>query len=269
LTLSISGQPTGLTLLDWSLEPTVLGGLALLGGAYVALAAGAPTAPRGQATPVWYGLGLATLFVALQSPIDVGGDRYLFSLHMLQHVLLAMVAPPLLLLGLAGLHLRRVAPAGWGILVHPWLAAILFNTVLLVWHVPPLYDATLRNEPLHVLEHLTFFVTGLLFWWPLIPAVRAAGATAMSPLAKIAYLVFTGIPPTILGLLFAVAPRAYYPFYLTAPRLWGLTPVEDQQIAGLVMFGLGGMIYVAAIAVLFVQFAKEAETENEVFASAE
>jgi putative membrane protein len=261
---------TSLTLLDWSLEPTVLGGLAILGGAYVALAAApAPAAPRSRAAPVWYALGLATLFVALQSPIDVGGDRYLFSLHMLQHVLLAMVAPPLLLLGLAGLRLRRVAPAGWGIMVHPWLAAILFNAVLLVWHLPQLYDATLRNEPLHVLEHLTFFLTGLLFWWPLISPVRATDAAPLSPLARIAYLLVTGIPPTILGLLFAVAPRAYYPFYREAPRLWGLTPVEDQQIAGLVMFGLGGMIYVAAMAVLFLQFATEAEPEKEMVAGAE
>jgi putative membrane protein len=260
---------TSLTLLDWSLEPTVLGGLALLGGAYVALAARAPAAPPSRATPVWYGLGLATLFVALQSPIDVGGDRYLFSLHMLQHVMLAMVAPPLLLLGLAGLHLRRVAPACWGIMVHPWLAAILFNTVLLVWHLPQLYDATLRNGPLHVLEHLTFFLTGLLFWWPLISPVRATDAAPLSALAKIAYLLFTGIPPTILGLLFAVAPRAYYPFYVAAPRLWGLAPVDDQQIAGLVMFGLGGMIYVAAMAVLFLQFAIEAEPETEMLPGAE
>lgn len=260
---------TSLTLLDWSLEPTILGGLALLAGAYLVLAVRAADAPPSRTSSVWYGAGLATLFIALQSPIDVGGDRYLFSLHMLQHVLLAMVAPPLLLLGLAGLDLRRFALARWGILVTPWLAAILFNAALLVWHLPQLYDATLRNGPLHVLEHLTFFGTGLLFWWPLIPAVRATDAVPMSALGKIAYLVFSGIPPTILGLLFAVAPRAYYPFYLAAPRLWGLTSVEDQQIAGLVMFGLGGMIYVAAMAVLFLQFAREAEPEQEMVPGSE
>jgi putative membrane protein len=252
LTLSAS-----LTLADWSVEPSVLGGLALMVAGYITLVARAGARPEmlrpvRAGRPIWFSLGMAALFVALQSPIDVGGDRYLFSLHMLQHIVLALVAPPLLLLGVAGV-LPRWRMTALRPLVHPWVAAFLFNGVLLLWHLPTLYDATLRVEPLHVLEHATFFLTGLCFWWPI---VEPAGASGMTALGKIAYLVLTNIPPTVLGLLFAVAPTAYYPFYLEAPRLWGLTPVEDQQLAGLVMFGLGGLVYVAAIAVLFAGFAR-------------
>jgi putative membrane protein len=247
-----------LTLSDWSVEPSVLGGLALMVVAYVILTARAGARAqrthRGGAAghPVWFALGIAGLFVALQSPVDVGGDRYLFSLHMLQHIVLAVVAPPLLLLGVAGALPAR--PVGvLRPLVNPWVAAAVFNAVLLVWHLPMLYEATLRVQPLHILEHATFFLTGLCFWWPVI---EPGGALGMTWLGRIAYLTLTNIPPTVLGLLFAVAPTAYYPFYLEAPRLWGLTPVEDQQLAGLVMFGLGGLVYVAAMAALFVGFAR-------------
>ncbi len=245
-----------LTLADWSVEPSVIVGLALMVMGYLILVARAPAdaPPRHlvrAGSPVWFALGIAALFVALQSPIDVGGDRYLFSLHMLQHIILALVAPPLLLLGVAGTLPRRLVRA-LRPLVHPWAAAFIFSAVLLVWHLPALYDATLRVQPLHVLEHATFFLTGLCFWWPI---VEPGGRSGLTSLGKIAYLVFTNLPPTVLGLLFAIAPTAYYPFYLEAPRLWGLTPVEDQQLAGLVMFGLGGLVYVAAIAALFVRFA--------------
>jgi len=242
---------TELTWRDWSLEPTVLAGLFVLTVAYSLLVVRAGDARR----VAWYAAGVAALFIALQSPIDVGGDRYLFSLHMLQHVMLGMVAPPLLLLGMIGLISWR--PRGVAaLLVHPWVAAAVFNLVLLIWHLPQLYEATLRQEPLHILEHVSFFLTGLAFWWPVIEP-QAAGSFRLSPVGKIGYLVFSAIPPTILGLVFVIAPAAAYPFYVEAPRLWGLSPVEDQQIAGLVMFGLGGFIYVAAIAVLFVQFAGE------------
>ncbi len=241
---------TELTWRDWSFEATVVFGLLILTAVYLLLAVRA-----GHAKAAWYAAGVAALFVALQSPIDVGGDRYLFSLHMLQHIILAMVAPPLLLLGMTGLVPWR--PRGLAaLMVHPWVAALVFNAVLLVWHLPQLYDATLRQQPLHILEHVSFFLTGLAFWWPVVEP-QATSPAPLSPVGKIAYLAFNAIPPTILGLVFAIAPAASYPFYVEAPRLWGLSPVEDQQLAGLVMFGLGGFIYVAAIAALFVQFAGE------------
>ena len=188
--------------------------------------------------------GLLLLFLALESPIDVGGDHYLFSLHMLQHLLLAMVVPPLLLLGM---------PDAWRLTdrvhVSPLAASIVFNLVLAIWHLPFLYEATLRNEPIHVLEHLTFLAAGLLFWWPII--VPSAARKAMSVIGKIAYLGFAGVPPTILGLAFILSPSVLYPFYAAAPRVTPLSPLDDQLLAGLVMFGLGNIIYFIAIWIIF------------------
>ncbi len=245
-------------LLSWSLDPTVLAGIAALAAAYAWL-----LRHRGSSLESWspmgrlyFAAGLAVLLLALESPIDVGGDRYLFSLHMLQHLLLSMAVPPLLLLGL---------PARWlawnRFRVHPIVASLVFNGVLVTWHLPFLYQATLTDEGIHVLEHLSFLATGVLFWWPLIAPAKAP--FGLSPIGKIAYLGFAGIPPTILGIAFILSPSVLYPFYAAAPRISSLGPLEDQQLAGLVMFGLGNFIYFVAIAVLFFALDRKEATAGD------
>jgi putative membrane protein len=243
-------------LLSWSADPTVLAGTAALAAAYVWL-----FRSRGSASQAWsptarlyFAAGLLVLLLALESPIDVGGDRYLFSLHMLQHLLLSMVVPPLVLLGLPTPTLT-LPQGGRGsrwlnrFRIHPVLASLIFNGVLVTWHLPFLYQATLTNEGIHVLEHLSFLATGILFWRPIIaPAEARHGLT---PIGKLGYLGFAGIPPTILGIAFILSPSVLYPFYAAAPRVSGLGPLEDQQLAGLAMFGLGNLIYFGASAVLF------------------
>jgi putative membrane protein len=264
---------------DWSWEPTVLLGIAALVAAY-ALAwrrgllsddddvspwSGSPGSRR------WFfATGALVGLVALVSPIDTGGDEYLFSLHMVQHLLLMMVAPPLCLLGIAGIRAPHSGPPGalrraWAVLVHPWSATLIFSTVLLVWHIPALYDATLTTEPIHVFEHLSFIAVGVLFWWPIVDPMRGRDAQRwVSPFTKIAMLVASGIPPTVLGLIFTIAPHAFYDFYVRAPRLWGLSPVVDQQLAGVVMFGAGNLIYFAAVVAVFWRvFGDPAHDEEE------
>ena len=208
--------------------------------------------------PVLFGAGIATAFIALQSPIDTAGDEYLFSMHMLQHLLLMMVAPPLVLLGIVGLRplpAERFAPLrrAWWLLTRPWPALVVFNIVMLVWHIPALYDTTLTVEPVHVVEHLSFIAVGVVFWWPVVDPVRGATTRLVSPLEKIAVLVISGVPPTVLGLIFALAPVAFYDFYVHAPRLWGIGPVSDQQYGGVLMLGLGNIIYFVAITIIFVR----------------
>jgi putative membrane protein len=243
---------------SWSADPTVLAGIVALAAGYVWLirqkGSGAETwSPTGRLS---FALGLGVLLLALESPIDVGGDHYLFSLHMLQHLMLSMAVPPLLLLGL---------PARWlawnRFRVHPIVASLVFNGVLVTWHLPFLYEATLANEGIHVLEHLSFLATGVLFWRPII--APAAARRGLSPIGKIAYLGFAGIPPTILGIAFILSPSVLYPFYAAAPRVSGLGPLEDQQLAGLVMFGLGNLIYFAAIAVLFFALDRKEATAGD------
>jgi putative membrane protein len=246
-----------LSLWTWSWDPTVLAGtLALAAGYLWLIGRRARVIAWSPMARAYFAGGLLMLFLALESPIDVGGDHYLFSLHMLQHLLLAMVVPPLLLLGL---------PDAWRIAsrirVSPLAANIVFNLVLAVWHLPFLYEATLRNEPLHVLEHLTFLAAGLLFWWPII--VPSGAKKAMSVIGKIAYLGFAGVPPTILGLAFILSPTVLYPFYAAAARVTPLSPLDDQLIAGLVMFGLGNIIYFIAIWIIFFTLDDKEATAGE------
>lgn len=220
-------------------------------------------------TRVWlFGAGVFVAMIALLSPIDRGGDEYLFSIHMLQHLLLMMVAPPLVLLGIAGMRqppsqrfrfVRRV----WWAITRPWTALVVFNVVMLVWHIPSLYNATLTTEPIHVVEHLSFIAAGVVFWWPIVDPVRGTSTRTVTPLTKIAALVISGIPPTVLGLIFALSPLAFYDFYIHAPRLWGISPVFDQQIGGVLMLGLGNIIYFVAIVIVFMRLLGDASRDED------
>jgi putative membrane protein len=250
---------------DWTFEPTVTLGLAALVALYaIAMRRGwlsadddvSPWFGSARWRPWYFGAGMATAFIALASPIDTGGDNYLLSLHMVQHLVLMMVSPPLVLLGICGVRppdptqapgLRRV----WTAITRPAPATVIFNVVLLVWHIPALYDTTLRNETVHILEHLTFIGVGVILWWAVVDPVRGESTLPISPFQKIAALSVAGIPPTVLGLIFTVGTTPFYEFYARAPRLWGLSPVTDQQIAGVIMFGVGNLVYFAAISVIF------------------
>jgi cytochrome c oxidase assembly factor CtaG len=255
-----------LGLADWSWEPTVVVGLAAAAAAY-ALAWRRGLLSDSDDVSAWFGsprlrpwlfgAGLMVGFIALLSPIDTGGDEFLFSIHMVQHLLLMMVAPPLCLLGVVGMRSPFTGPPGplrraFAIAVHPWVAMLIFSAVLLVWHIPALYDATLTTEPIHVFEHLSFIAVGVVFWWPVIDPLRGADRKRwVGTFAKIAVLVASGVPPTVLGLIFTIAPHPFYDFYARAPRLWGLSPVVDQQLAGVIMFGAGNLIYFVAVVLVF------------------
>jgi putative membrane protein len=268
-----------LSLTDWSWDPSVLIGLAALVALYVlALRRGlirpdddtAPWFRRAAWRPWLFGLGIASGFVALQSPIDTGGDEYLLSLHMVQHLLLMMVAPPLVLLGIAGMRPLpdRIAPrwrALWTFFTRPWPATLIFNAVLLIWHIPSWYDATLTNESIHIVEHLTFIGVGVLFWWPIVDPLRGERTRPVSPFVKMGMLTLAGVPPTVLGFLFCLIATPAYEFYARAPRLWGLSAVQDQPIAGVIMFGLGNIIYFVAISIVFLRLlGNPADDEAEI-----
>lgn len=261
---------------DWSFEPTVVLGLALAIALYVlawrrgVLSPGNDVSPwfrSGRIRPWYFAAGILITYLALQSPIDRGGDEYLFSLHMLQHLLLMMLAPPLLLLGIAGIRTPprsryRVLRGAWWAITRPWSGVVLFNAVMLVWHVPALYDTTLTVEPIHILEHLSFIAVGIVFWWSIVDPVRGPATKPVSPLMKIAAMVIAGIPPTVLGLIFAISPIAFYNFYVNAPRLWGITAVADQSYGGVLMLGLGNIIYFVAITIIFVRLLGDSASDE-------
>ena len=167
--------------------------------------------------------GLALILAVFVTPLHPIALHYLLSIHLLQNVVLAEWAPALCVIGLPA------AIRGPRLLTHPVVALPLWAGTYFVWHIPAVYDAALRHQGslLH-LEHLAYFVTGCLFWWPALrdqPHRLTAGVRAM-------YLFAAFVVASPLGLMLALIPRAIYDYYVQAPRLWGMSPLTDQQIGG-------------------------------------
>lgn len=257
-------EPTGLggVLLAWSFDahvwlPLLAAGLLyLLGVRRVAREHPANPAPRWRAWS-WYG-GLAAVLVALQSPIEAY-DTTLFSVHMIQHLLLTMVAAPLLALGAPITLLLRVASPGtrqriilpllhsWPVRVasFPVVTWIVFAGVQWATHFSPLYDAALENEAAHFLEHSLYLGTAMLFWWPVVGADPSPWRLPHP--VRLGYL-FLGMPQSsFLGLAILSAPNVLYQHYATLERAWGPAPLADQQLAGGIMWVGGDLVFLVGV----------------------
>lgn len=215
--------------------------------------------------------GWAMLAVALVSPLHPWG-RVLFSAHMVQHELLIVAAAPLLVLGRPGVAVLFALPRGearelsrmvngrrvrwaWTILTDPFVAWALHAAALWVWHVPRFFEATLTNQFVHDLQHLSFFGTALLFWWALIhgrAGLRGFGVAVL-------YLFTTMLHSGALGALIALADGIIYPAYSRSGDAWGLSAMEDQQLGGLIMWVPAGLVYVVAALALVAGWMRAAE----------
>jgi putative membrane protein len=247
----------------WPFDPTVYAGLLVLFFGHALLARTAPDASRKHT--VYFLAGLAALWVALETPIDTISDHFLDSVHMLQHVLLAFVAPPLMLLGLSPLMAARLAAIpGLRAVTEPIPAQALSAAVMIVWHLPPLYEATLENEGLHVIEHLMFIGSGVLLFWPIIESTSAQARWRMSPGAKLVYMLLATIPQDGVALVLIFSRVPFYEFYTRVPRLIdGFTALIDQTIAGAVLMIFGKVtLAVAALAVFFRWFGAERRADQ-------
>jgi putative membrane protein len=248
---------------------SALGVFALWYAAGVARAWHAANTGRGvRVQQVWaFGAALSVLFVALLSPLDRWSDES-FAVHMTQHLLLAVVAPPLLVAGAPELAMFWALPlrwrrrfgrivagsrarAVWHALTSPINAVMLHAVAIWMWHAPRLYDLALRNEVVHAAEHMSFLITGVLLWWRILRGVgdrRAAYGTG------IAALFVTAMHTGILGALITLSSRILYVSQTQSGGLWGLAPQADQELAGLLMWVVGGVLYVAAMSVLFIKW---------------
>lgn len=260
----------------WSTEPTVWLGIALLVGLYLLASErwrlrfrGSQPVKRQQI--VWFLLGMLIVWFALVSPLDEISDEYLFSAHMVQHILLTLVAPPLLLIGLPGWMLRplvaddrvkRVAR----VLTMPLVAFAVFNLDFMIWHVPALYEATLESEAIHIVEHLLFIGTAFLNWWPILSPLPELPRLPCP--AQILYLFLDAVPSTVLGAIFAFASSVIYPTYAAAPRVFGVGALDDQLFGGLIMAMPGGMIYLFALSIVFFLWLGREENAEEAGAMA-
>lgn len=227
----------------------------------------APAHPRGAegARLVAWLAGVACLAAALISPLDSLADQ-VFAIHMVQHVLLLDLAPILLILGLTKVLLRPVArrvlelERALGPLAHPVFAVVLYAGFMWLWHVPALYDAALSHPTIHVLEHVCFMTAGLLYWWHLLSPVRGRNLTGLAP---VAYMASTKVLVGLLGIGLTFAPRALYAFYEQGPRVWGLSPRDDQAMAGAIMATEQSIVMGIALAYLFIRALGESEREEE------
>ena len=262
----------------WSLEVHVWLPIALLALAYRAGVRSVARAHRDNPVPrrrvlAWYG-GLLALFVALQSPIATY-DTTLFSVHMVQHLLLMMVVAPLLALGAPiTLLLRVVSPSARKRVVLPVLhsraarvisfpvvAWVVFAGVMYGSHFSPLFDAALENEFVHLLEHALYLGAGLLFWWPVVGADPSPWR--MPHPARVLY-VFLGMPwSSFLALAIFSAPGVLYPHYATLERDWGLSPLADQQLAGGIMWIGGDGLFLVAVVAMVAAWMRAEEAEGK------
>jgi putative membrane protein len=253
---------------SWSFEPQVVAWLALAAGLYGwrfralhASGGAAKAADYGRAAA--FGGGLVVAAIALMSPIDTLGEERLFSVHMAQHLLIMDIAPILLLLGLSRQIMRplvrRLRPLeqALGYAAHPITVLVVMVAVIWAWHLPALYDLALEHAWVHELEHLAFFAVGLAFWWfviePVPPRHRLEG------MGTIAYVAGAKLLLGVLGLVLAFSPSAFYDFYEHAPRTWGLTALEDQNVGGLLMMLEQTLVLATFFALLFARMIERSE----------
>jgi cytochrome c oxidase assembly factor CtaG len=212
----------------------------------------------------WLG-GVALIFVAVVSPVDRLGEQ-LASAHMVQHLLLADLAPILLILGLTKMILRpvtrrvQIIERKAGPFGHPVFGVVAYVGAMWLWHVPPLYDAALEHASVHVLEHLTFAAAGTLYWWHLLSPIRSR--LRLGGLGPVAYMVSTKILVGFLGVALAFNPDQLYAYGPGGER-WGMSPLDDQHVAGLIMGLEQSIIMGIALAYLFARMLTESEREAQ------
>jgi putative membrane protein len=255
----------------WSLPPVAtlaieLSAVVYLRGWWLLRRTGVPLLPAWRA--VAFASGLLTAWIALASPVDAL-NAFLLSAHMLQHMLLMMVAPPLILLGAPLVPMARGLPGAaarrcvgramnWPaveqlgrILTSPVTGALLMGLVMFAWHMPRLYELALGSEFWHEVEHASFFVASVMFWWPVVLPWPSRGQWPRW--AMVPYLLLADLQNTALSAILAFSDRVIYPSYTAAPRLFALSALEDQVAAGSFMWVAGSLAFILPAIVIAVQ----------------
>ncbi|HEU4641018.1 MAG TPA: cytochrome c oxidase assembly protein [Gemmatimonadaceae bacterium] len=210
-------------------------------------------------------LGLATLFFTLNGPIHDLSDSYLFSAHMVQHLLLTMLVTPLLIAGTPGwmlrpaLRSRAVAAIARRITTGPAAFAI-FNLTIVVWHLPPLYNYALAHHPVHIVQHLCFLVASTIMWWPIMSTMPEL--PRLSYPKQMLYVFLMTMPMSLVAIIITYSDSLLYPFYASAPRVLGLSPLQDQRLGGLIMWIPGGLIFAGVLSVIFFKWVGELEAQD-------
>lgn len=251
------------------LHPDVVLGVAALGVAWIVAhrRRGAPVSPVHAMR--FFG-ALAVILVALNGPIHALSERALFSAHMVQHLLLTLALPPLLITGTPGWMidaalgargLRSVLPLARR-LTRPLPALAAYTVALVAWHLPGPYGAALDDHAWHIVEHLTLIASSVLAWWPVLSSSRLLPSLPYG--AQILYLFVLGMPMTIVAAMVTGADDVLYRFYNDAPRVSALSPLEDQRVGGVLMWVPAGLVPLWAFTVVFFRWvAAEADDPSD------
>ena len=251
--LCAPARQTGWTFDLWITAPLFLSGIIYAIGTVRVWRAGIGRGVRVCQVAFYIG-GWLALALALVSPVHYWGGQS-FTLHMIEHELVMAIAAPLVVLARPGAAFAWAVPAClrpglgsvlrasglrgfWRGLSRPGLATVLHGAAIWVWHAPPAFDAAVLSVPLHRLQHVSFLLTGLIFWWALLRC-RNRGVGA-------AHLFVTMLHTSILGALIALAPQVLYALQTSGAAIWGMTPLEDQQRAGILMWIPAGTVYAGA-----------------------
>ena len=218
--------------------------------------------PRKIAT---FTFGILVIFVAVMSPIHIIAENYLFSVHMTQHVLITLIAPPFLILGIPDWLVRpllrpKLAFKSMKLFTNPIGAFLAFNLVFSIWHLPSLYNLSVTNHGVHFIEHFLMVVTGLLMWWPLtspIPELPRISA----PMA-ILYLFGLSLAQIIVFGALVFSKEPLYAFYVNAPRISPMTPLADQQIGAIIMKVGGGILFLSILVITFFRWYGQEELKR-------
>jgi cytochrome c oxidase assembly factor CtaG len=209
---------------------------------------------------------IIVVLIALVSPLDRLGEDYLFSAHMVQHLLLGDIAPLLVLLALSRVIMRPLTRRLQGVeralgpLAHPACALVLWLALIYFWHIPALYDAALNHSAIHAIQHVSFFTAGLLVWWPLIQPVPMRNR--LTGMWTFGYIGAAKLGLASLGMYLTWTSTVAYTYYEHVPRIWGLSAISDENVGGAIMMVEQSLLLVSVLAVLFGRMLVQSEQEE-------
>ena len=208
---------------------------------------------------------LLLLFLTLNGPLHDLSDYFLFSAHMVQHLIMTLVIPPLMILGTPGWMLRPLLRLPGVFLLARGLTGVIgcfavFNIVLAFWHLPPMYNLALAHHGVHIVQHLMFLAGAVFMWWPLVSPLPELPRASYP--AQMMYCFLMVIPMSVISIYIVMADSALYPAYAIAPRILGISPMMDQQYGGLIMWIPGGIFFYAIMTVVFFKWSARGEDDQ-------
>jgi putative membrane protein len=215
---------------------------------------------------VYFYSALATIFLSLNGWLHDLSDWYLFSAHMVQHLLLTILMPPLLLVGVPGWMLRpalqfRPVAAVARFLTRPKVCFASFQLAIAAWHLPVLYNQAMASHEIHIIQHLCFMVTAVLLWWPILSQLPEL--PRLSYPMQMLYLFLATLPMAVVAVYITYSQKLLYPAYSSAPRILGLSPMQDQLLGGLIMWIPGGLIFFGVITVIFFRWQSHGAEDSQ------